>query len=125
MTSVALPLSTDAIIFHHRTPLDWSRTIYGEAMLAVSDHLFIPHVPLHLFQEDLFRDLSRHRHEAHRFVVPLPTLSKKLTALNCGYQEKVLHQRAVGIEQAAQSNGHSPELLEFRECLDSALRHRV
>jgi len=42
-----------------------------------------------------------------------------------GHQEKVLPQRAVGMEQTAQSNGHGPELLEFRERLDSALRHRV
>ena len=31
----------------------------------------------------------------------------------------------VGMEQAAQGSGHSPELLEFKECLDAALRHRV
>ena len=29
------------------------------------------------------------------------------------------------MEQAAQGSGHSPELSEFYECLDSALRHRV
>ena len=34
-------------------------------------------------------------------------------------------QRAVGMEQAAQGSGHSPELPEFRKCSDTALRHRV
>ena len=29
------------------------------------------------------------------------------------------------MEQAAQGSGHSPELLEFKEYLNSALRHRV
>ena len=38
------------------------------------------------------------------------------------YQEKVLHCRVVGM---AQGSGHSPELLEIKECLDSALSHRV
>jgi len=37
----------------------------------------------------------------------------------------VLDQRGVGMEQAAQGSGHSPELLEFKEDLDSALRSRV
>ena len=40
-------------------------------------------------------------------------------------ERKGLHQRAVGMEQAAQGSGHSPELLELKECLDTALRHRV
>ena len=40
-------------------------------------------------------------------------------------QGKILHQSVVGMEQAAQGSGHSPELSEFYECLDSALRHRV
>jgi len=34
-------------------------------------------------------------------------------------------QRAVGMQQAAQGSGHSPELLEIREHWDTALRHRV
>ena len=42
-----------------------------------------------------------------------------------GGQRKVLHQRATGMEWAAQGSGHSPELLEFMERLDSALRQRV
>jgi len=29
------------------------------------------------------------------------------------------------VEWAAQGSGHSPELLEFKELLDSTLRHRV
>ena len=41
------------------------------------------------------------------------------------YQEKVLHCRVVGMAQAAQGSGHSPELLEIKECLDSTLSHRV
>lgn len=29
------------------------------------------------------------------------------------------------LEQTPQSSGHSPRLLEFKECLDNALRHKV
>jgi len=29
------------------------------------------------------------------------------------------------LEQAAQGSGHSPNLLEFKKCLDSALSHMV
>lgn len=36
-----------------------------------------------------------------------------------------MHQRVVGVEQPAQGSGYSPELLEFKECWDSALRYRV
>ena len=42
----------------------------GEAVLAVSDHMLIPHVIEHVIQEDLFHDLSRRRGETHRPVVP-------------------------------------------------------
>ena len=45
-----------------------------------------------------------------------------------GYQKKVLHQRVVGVvgmEQAAQGSGRSPKLPEYKESLDSALRHLV
>ena len=38
---------------------------------------------------------------------------------------KVLHQRAVSVEQAAQGSGHSPKLLEFKEHLDNTLRCRA
>lgn len=31
----------------------------------------------------------------------------------------------MGIEQAPQLSDHGPKLLEFEECLDNALRHRV
>ena len=31
----------------------------------------------------------------------------------------------MGMEQAAQGSGHGPELTEFKECWDNALRHRV
>lgn len=40
-------------------------------------------------------------------------------------QEKVLPQRMVGMEQAPQGSGNGPELPEFKECLDTALRHGV
>ena len=33
-----------------------------------------------------------------------------------------VHQRVVGMEQPAQGSGHGPELLEFKEHLDNALR---
>ena len=36
-----------------------------------------------------------------------------------------MHQRAVGVQQPAQGSGYSPELLELKECLDTAIRHRV
>ena len=42
-----------------------------------------------------------------------------------GYQEKALHQRLVGREQAAQGSGHSPELLEFKRNVENTVRHRV
>jgi len=42
-----------------------------------------------------------------------------------GCSEEVLHHRAVCIEQAPQSNVHSLKLPEFKEHLDSALRHSV
>jgi len=38
---------------------------------------------------------------------------------------KVLHQREMGMAQAAQDSGHSPELLEFKEHLVNTLRCRV
>ena len=44
-----------------------------------------------------------------------------------GGQGKGLRQRAVGMERDVQGSGHGPEgpeLLEFLECLDAALRHR-
>ena len=42
-----------------------------------------------------------------------------------GGEGKGLHQRAVGMELPAQGCGHGLEVLELRECLDSALRHRI
>ena len=41
------------------------------------------------------------------------------------HQEKVLHQGAVGTEQAPRGSGNSLNLLEFKKHLDNALRHRV
>jgi len=38
---------------------------------------------------------------------------------------KDLHQRVVGMKQAAQGSGHGPKLLEFKEHWDNAFRHRV
>ena len=42
-----------------------------------------------------------------------------------GGQGNGLRQRAVSMERAAQSSGHSPEMPELRGHLDTALRHRV
>jgi len=42
-----------------------------------------------------------------------------------GYEEKVLHQRVLGMEQDPQGSGHSPKLPEFRVLLDNAVRYRV
>jgi len=42
-----------------------------------------------------------------------------------GYQEKVLHHRAVGTEWAPQGSGQGLKYWNSRECLGSALRHRV
>jgi len=42
-----------------------------------------------------------------------------------GGQGQGVHQRAVSMERAAQRGGHSPELLEYKERLDSTLRHRL
>jgi len=45
--------------------------------------------------------------------------------LHGGLQVLVLHHRVVGREWAAHSSGHSPELPEFMECLDSTPRRKV
>ena len=42
-----------------------------------------------------------------------------------GGEGQVLHQRAVGMERAAQGSGCSTELLEFEKHLNNSLRHRV
>jgi len=42
-----------------------------------------------------------------------------------GYQEEVLHQRVVGMEQAAQGSGHGLKMPEFKKHLDKALRHMI
>ena len=39
-------------------------------------------------------------------------------------QGKVLQQKEVGMEQAAQGSRHGPELLEFKEHLNTSLKHR-
>jgi len=39
--------------------------------------------------------------------------------------EKVLHQKAVGMEQAPQGSRHRPQLLELKVHLDNTLSHRV
>ena len=57
-----------SIIGGHQT--DQALPSLVEAMLVVSNHLLIAHVPSYLFQEDLFHNLSGHRHEVHRPVVP-------------------------------------------------------
>ena len=42
-----------------------------------------------------------------------------------GGEGKGLHQRVVGMEQAAQGSGHRPELLELNKHLDGTFRHTV
>jgi len=42
-----------------------------------------------------------------------------------GHMEKVLHQRVVGMEQAAQGSGRGPKQPEYKKHLDNVLRHRV
>ena len=42
-----------------------------------------------------------------------------------GGEGKGLRQRAGGMEQAAQGSGYSPKLMEFKGCLDTALRYGV
>lgn len=41
------------------------------------------------------------------------------------YQENILQQRAMGIEQAPHGSDQGPMLPEFKGHLDSALRHRI
>lgn len=36
-----------------------------------------------------------------------------------------VRKKVVDMEQAAQDSGHGPEMLELKECWDSALRHGV
>lgn len=60
----------------------------------------------------------------------MPTNSLCYTCLACQgriswCQERVLHQRVMGMERVPQGSGHSPELLEFKEHLDDALRYRI
>ena len=62
MTSVNLPLSSDAvtsIVEGHQ--ISQAQTVLGETVLAVSDHLLVSHVPEHSFQKDQFHDLPRYR----------------------------------------------------------------
>ena len=42
-----------------------------------------------------------------------------------GVRKRFFSAGALGMEQAPQGSGHSPKLLEFKEYLDNALRHRV
>lgn len=49
----------------------------------------------------------------------------KLGCGQAGCQEKILHQKVVGMAQAPQGSDNNPELLEFWVYLDSVLRHRV
>lgn len=41
------------------------------------------------------------------------------------YQEEALHQRAVGVQQAARGRGYGPQLPEFKEHLEDTFRHMV
>jgi len=61
MTSVALPLSTDAV-----TP----SSLHGEAMFGCLFNLPVFHVLQHIFQEDLCHALTIHGGEADWSVVP-------------------------------------------------------
>lgn len=45
--------------------------------------------------------------------------------VSLGVQKRFLTRRQSGIEQAAQGLGHGPKLLEFKECLENSLRHRI
>ena len=42
-----------------------------------------------------------------------------------GGEGQGLRQRAVGMEQNARGSGYGTELLEFKKCLDNALRYMV
>ena len=68
----------------------------------------------------------------HREICSLGMATEpKGTAWRCargrsdGGRCKVLCQRVVGMEQTAQGSRHGTRLLDFKEHLDSALRHRV
>lgn len=50
----------------------------GEIRLVILCHVCLFHVPYHSFQEDLFHDLSHHRSEADRSVVPCVVFSTLL-----------------------------------------------
>ena len=59
---LSLPLSINTVC--------QARFALSEAMLAVTSHLLVLHVPEHSFQEDLLYDLARHRGETDWPVVP-------------------------------------------------------
>ena len=42
-----------------------------------------------------------------------------------GVRERVCTRGWSGMEQDPEGSGHSPELLQFKECLDSTLRNVV
>ena len=82
----------------------------GEALLALSDHLFVLHVPWHCFQKDLFHDLAKHRSEAHQSVLPQVLLSTPFkngvmfpffqspgTSLNCYIQAGLVISRILEV----------------------------
>lgn len=54
-----------------------------KAMLSLTSHLFVFHVPLKSFQEDLLHDLVRHRGETDRLAVPQVFFFN--LSVNCGY----------------------------------------
>ena len=55
------------------------------------------------------------------------TLTEKMTAflMETAFPPVNRGSRVVGMEQAAQGSGHGPELPEFMEHLDTALRYGV
>lgn len=71
MISVALSLSINAVaLFQKVTKLVQARFALCEAMLCVTNHVLIFHMPLHSFQEYLLHDLAGHRCEIDWPIVP-------------------------------------------------------
>ena len=85
MTSIALPLSTDALtplqkatkLVRHNLPL---MKLCWLSQITFSSYLY---VVSHVFQQDQFHDLPRHRCKAHWPVVPQVFLSPFLKVENC------------------------------------------
>jgi len=83
---------------HQRKLLGWSR----EICIAF-------HVPWHCFQEDLLHDLSQHKGETDRLVVPQVFLKMDLLKNGCG------------VALFFQSPGTLPDCHEFSNIIESGL----